>query len=212
MYGLEIPASCHVRALCIVDNCCLEEVPLVSVGILESVEVLVWIGYSLWIEWIYSEHRETLIGKPTSISFSCLSVDSWYLVAEDVLGPLDLLLYCHVHHRLHHLFIIDIWELTTDLLDDVREYRHMCELVTTDIGNHTTSCWHLHVIHQCIEECESIVEVDRFEEEVGNDSTEEARISRIVYEVLIYLTDVGIAFEEYLVLAPEVVYLIAFLR
>ena len=70
----------------------------------------------------------------------------------------------------------------------------MRELVTTDIGDHTTSSGHLHMIHERIEECKSIVEVESLEEEVGDESSEKCLISWIVHEVLIDLPDVLVSF------------------
>ena len=89
---LEIPTSRHIRALCIVDDRCLEKVSLVSIGILESVEVLVWIFDRIGKYRSHPEHRESLIGEPTSIFGGTLCVDPRDTIPEDMLSPLDLLL------------------------------------------------------------------------------------------------------------------------
>ncbi len=47
--------------------------------------MLVWIHDRIWIEWVDSEHREALIGEPTSISLRCISIDSHDLISEDML-------------------------------------------------------------------------------------------------------------------------------
>ena len=50
------------------------------------------------------------------------------------------------------------------------------------------------MIHERIEECKSIVEVESLEEEVGDESSEKCLISWIVHEVLIDLPDVLVSF------------------
>ena len=81
---LEVPTSRHIRALCIVDDRRLEEVSFISIGILESIEMLVWIFDRIGEYRSHAEHRESLIGEPTSISLCSIRVDAWDLVPEDM--------------------------------------------------------------------------------------------------------------------------------
>lgn len=48
VYFLEIPTSRHIRTLSVVDHCCLEEVPLIRIGILKTIKMLVWIRDGIW--------------------------------------------------------------------------------------------------------------------------------------------------------------------
>lgn len=211
-FVLEVPTSCHTRTLSVVDDGSFKEVSLICIRILEPIKMLIWIDNGFWIERIYTKHWEPLIGKPTSISFCCITIDSHDFVSEYMFWPLNLLFNCSFGHLSNHSFVINMREFSFDFFDDIGKYSDMREFISTNIGYHTSSCWHLHMIYKCIEEGKTIVEVEWFEEEIRNNSTEKVRITWVIYEVLIYLTNIRISLEENLVISEIVVYLISFLR
>lgn len=87
----------------------------------------------------------------------------------------------------------------------------MCQFVSADIGDHPAGGEHLHPVDEGVEEGKTVVEVDRFEKEVGDDAAEEISVGRRIDEVLIDLADVLITLKQDFVRAPEVVDLVALL-
>ena len=121
MTNLEIPAPRHTTRLCIVDDGSLEEVSLISVWVLETVKMFIWIGYRFWIGRGYSEHRESLVREPLCVLLSHLAVYPHDLVSEDMLGPDHFLFYRCTSHLEDEALIIYIWKLSLDLADDIRK-------------------------------------------------------------------------------------------
>ena len=121
MTNLEIPAPRHTTRLCIVDDGSLEEVSLISVWVLETVKMLIWITDSFRIGRRDSEHRESLVREPLCVLLSHLAVYPHDLVSEDMLGPDHFLFYCCTSHLEDEALIIYIWKLSLDLADDIRK-------------------------------------------------------------------------------------------
>ena len=108
--SLEIPAAIHACGLRVINYGCFEEIPLVGIDVLETIEMLVRIIDSVRIERIDIEHSETLIGQPFGVSLGRFTVDTRDFVAQYMLGPLDFLIHSDTHHVENQLLVVDIWE------------------------------------------------------------------------------------------------------
>lgn len=167
--------------------------------------MFVWILDRFWIEWLDSEYRKTLIGEPLCIFDRRLGVNSWDFISENMLRPLDLLIHRDFKHVEQKFFIINIWKFSSDFFQDIREKCHMRQFITTNIGDHTPCRRHLHMIHECIEECESVIEVEAFEKEIRDNPTEEVRVRRFIDKILINFSDICVSLQKNRITPPEIV-------
>ncbi len=202
---LEIPTPLHACRLSVVDDSRLKEIGFVSVRILESLQMLVWIFGREWVERLESEHRESRVCEPLCILSRRLMVDPWDAISEYVLTPDDLLSHCLRHHLSYHCLTIDLWVFTLYLTDDMRKKRHMCELITTYIRDHTTSRLHTAAICECIKEGKAIVKIERLQEKVGDNRTKKMLIAWILPKLLIDRSYVFVALEEDLIISPKII-------
>ncbi len=87
----------------------------------------------------------------------------------------------------------------------------MCELISSDICDHSSRCWHFHIVHERVKKGKSIVKIDTFQKEICDDTAEKGLIIWIVDKILIEFSDVFISLEEDFIISPEVVNLVALL-
>ena len=172
--------------------------------------MLVGVGDRIRVERADTEHREAVIGQPAGVILGRLATQAGNAVAQNMFPPLDFLFDGCLHHVENQFFIVESGEFPPDFADEVGEDSDVREFITADIGDHPAGGKHLHPINQGIEESEAIVEIDRFEKEVGHDAAEEFFIRRLCDEVLVYLADVFVALEQHGIGAPEIVDLIPF--
>lgn len=138
--------------------------------------MFIWIHDRFWIEWIDPEHRESLIREPLSIFDRGFTVNSWDLIAEDMLRPFDLLIDRGLKHTINKSLIVNIWKFATDFFHDIREECHVGEFITSYVRDHASGRWHLHVIDERVEESKTIIKVEAFEEEIRDNASKEVMI------------------------------------
>lgn len=173
--------------------------------------MLVGIRDGVRIERVELQHSEAVVREPLRILLRRRARHAGDTIAEDMRAPLDLLFDGGLDHLADEALVEEVGELGPNLADEIRKQRDVRQLVAADIGDDAAGREHLHLVHERIEECEAVVEVERLEEEVRDDRAEEVVIRRLVEEVLIDLSDVLVPAEEDLVVAPEIVDLVALL-
>jgi hypothetical protein len=86
----------------------------------------------------------------------------------------------------------------------------MCEFISSDIVYHSSGCEHFTMIYECIEKCKTIVEINRFEQEIRDQSSEEIFFRSIIDKVLIDISDKSISLKKKLVVTPKIINVVSF--
>lgn len=173
---LEVPTPIQTRRLRIIDDGSFEEIALVAVGILESIEVFVGVVDGFRIERIHIDHGEALVREPLRVSFGRLAVDTGDAITEYVLPPLNFLFHGFCHHLADDGFVENSREFFLYLTEEIGEDSDMRELVPPDIADHATGREHLHIVSERVEEGEAIVEIERLEEEIRDHRAEKCLV------------------------------------
>lgn len=80
-----------------------------------------------------------------------------------MLCPFYLLIDCERKHLIDQFFVPHTRKLFFDFTQDVGEHRDMSQFVPADITYHPICSFHLLLISESVEKCESIVEIESFQ-------------------------------------------------
>jgi len=163
------------------------------------------IGHRIRIERRHVDPLHQQVSPVFGVSLSRCRVDAEYLVADDMVRPIDLALDGLFGH-VNDLFVFEeTRELLLAGIDDVAEKRHVSEFVFIDIFDDIGSARHEVTGCQEIEEHEPVVEIEPFEEVVTDNDLFEVLFAGIISKILESGRYEPVPVEQYLVDAPVVV-------
>ena len=159
---------------------------------------VLWLRAVILKQVVESQTVPAQVAEVTDIVADHLSVEPCYLISDDILTPCDLLLDTFEHHLSVGLYLVGCKHLRFLLLQflyDVTEEPQMCILVAVDVTDLLCRPRHLAITAEVIEEHEPTIEVDAFQDEVGDQGFHQRHLVLMVMELVIAVADERISSE-----------------
>ena len=167
------------------------------------------------IDGIQTEAGGAEVAEVANVVDAHLAVEPLKAIANDVFGPGDFLFRAFLNHALVFILQDGAEEIRIFLaqgLNDVAEQPQMRIFIAIDVANLLGRTSHAAVTCEIVEEHEATVEIDAFQDVVANHDTHEVVDIRLLLEVIINITNEGIALQEVLVVTPLEEDIVAFIR